>query len=176
MQRFGLSKSKLMAFRQCPRRLWLSVHMPDCVPAEDTNDAVLATGTEVGVIARQGWPGGILIGAPGRAHSLGGGSPPHTRHGEVLAEGKGVPGDWESGGSRLAKRWHDEQEADTRRHRGVSRPNSVKPDTCTERDDVDPTCISVKVGAQYPGRPERVPRGYRRREATGWAFRSQQRP
>ena len=65
MQRFGLSKSKLMAFRQCPRRLWLSVHMPDCVPADDANDAVLATGTEVGVIARQGWPGGILIAPDG---------------------------------------------------------------------------------------------------------------
>jgi hypothetical protein len=37
--------------------------------------------------------------APGRAHSLGGESPLHTRHGEVLAEGKGVLGDWESGGS-----------------------------------------------------------------------------
>lgn len=62
---FGLSKSKLMAFRQCPRRLWLSVHRPDCVPADDTNEAVLATGTDVGVIARQGWPDGILIAPEG---------------------------------------------------------------------------------------------------------------
>ena len=65
---FGLSKSKLMAFRQCPRRLWLSVHMPDCVPEDDANDAVLATGTEVGVIARQGWPDGILIAPDGPLH------------------------------------------------------------------------------------------------------------
>ena len=62
---FGLSKSKLMAFRQCPRRLWLSVHRPDCVPADDTNEAVLATGTDVGIIARQGWPDGILIAPEG---------------------------------------------------------------------------------------------------------------
>ncbi|MHB1512371.1 MAG: DUF2779 domain-containing protein [Acidiferrobacter sp.] len=62
---FGLSKSKLMAFRQCPRRLWLSVHRPDCVPADDTNEAVLATGTDVGVIARQGWPDGLLIAPDG---------------------------------------------------------------------------------------------------------------
>ena len=62
---FGLSKSKLMAFRQCPRRLWLSVHIPDCVPEDDANDAILDTGTEVGVIARQGWPDGILIAPEG---------------------------------------------------------------------------------------------------------------
>ena len=65
MQKFGLSKSKLMAFRQCARRLWLSVHMPDCVPADDANDAVLAAGTDVGVMARQGWPDGILIAPEG---------------------------------------------------------------------------------------------------------------
>jgi hypothetical protein len=39
-----------------------------------------------------------------------------------------------------------------RRHHGVSKQKSVKPDTCTERDDVYPTRISVKVGVQYPGR------------------------
>src|SRR3990167_1054390 len=37
--------------------------------------------------------------APGRAHSLGGESPLHTRQGEVLARGKGVAGDCESEGS-----------------------------------------------------------------------------
>ncbi len=42
----------------------------------------------------------LFICAPGRAHLLGGVSPLHTRHGEVLAEGKGVLGDWESEGSR----------------------------------------------------------------------------
>ena len=41
-----------------------------------------------------------LRGAPGRAHSLGGESPLHSRHGQVLAEGNGVPGDWASEGSR----------------------------------------------------------------------------
>ena len=25
----GLSKSRLQAFRQCPKRLWLAVHRPD---------------------------------------------------------------------------------------------------------------------------------------------------
>ncbi len=54
----------------------------------------------------------------------------------------------------MAKRWSDEQEADTRRHRGVRSPNSLKPDAYTEDDGVDPTDISVKVGAQYPGRSD----------------------
>jgi hypothetical protein len=38
--------------------------------------------------ARKGWVG---IRAPGRAHSLGGVSPLHTRQGEVLAERQGCP-------------------------------------------------------------------------------------
>ena len=33
----------------------------------------------------------------------------------------------------------------------------AKPSTCTERRDVDPTGISVKVSAQYPGRSACVP-------------------
>ena len=48
-------------------------------------------------------------------------------------------------------------EADTRRYSGVRRPISSKPDTCTERCDVDPTGLSVKVGAQYPGRSVDLP-------------------
>ena len=34
----------------------------------------------------------------------------------------------------------------------MSGPIDAKPCTCTERRDVDPTGISVKVSAQYPGR------------------------
>ena len=44
------------------------------------------------------------------------------------------------------------------RHGGVRRLISSKPETCTERRDVDPTGISVKVGASYPGRSAWVPR------------------
>ncbi len=57
----------------------------------------------------------------------------------------------------MAKRWPDEQEADMRRCTGVRWPNSLKPETCTERCGVYPTGISVKVGAQYPGRSDPVP-------------------
>lgn len=47
----------------------------------------------------------------------------------------------------MAKRWPDEQEADTRRRCGVSRPLSAKPNACTEHNGVYPTGISVKVPA-----------------------------
>ena len=101
---------------------------------------------------------GFSFGAPGRAHLLGGGSPLHTRHGEVLAERQGCRGRLRIWRKPKAKRWPDEQEADRRQCSGVSRPISVKPDTCTERCAVYPTGISVKVSASYPGRSEALPR------------------
>ncbi len=42
----------------------------------------------------------FFYGAPGMAHSLGGENPLHGRHGQVLAEGDGFPGDRGSEGSR----------------------------------------------------------------------------
>jgi hypothetical protein len=53
------------------------------------------------------------MGAPGRAHLLGGESPLLAWQGEELARGKGFAGDCESEGSPMAKRWPDEQEADS---------------------------------------------------------------
>lgn len=68
----------------------------------------------------------------------------------------------------MAKRWPDEQEADMRRRIGVRWRYSLKPETCTERYDVDPTGISVKVGASYPGRSDCGARkGYRPPEGDG---------
>jgi hypothetical protein len=49
----------------------------------------------------------------------------------------------------------------------MSGQKSVKSDTCTEHDDVDPTRISVKEGAQYPGRSDGVPLCYRHRKVSG---------
>jgi hypothetical protein len=65
---------------------------------------------------------GGCFGAPGRAHSLGGGSPLLARQGEELAERQGCSGRLELWRKLKAKRWPDEQETDTRRHGGVSRP------------------------------------------------------
>ena len=101
--------------------------------------------------------GAVFIGAPGRAHLLGGESPLLARQGEELAERQGCSGRLEIWRKPKAKRWPDEQEADMRRRSGVRCPISSKPETCTERYDVDPTGISVKVGAQYPGRSACVP-------------------
>src|SRR5579864_2427214 len=55
---------------------------------------------------------GLPICAPGRAHSLGGESPLHTRQGEVLAERQRCPSRDGIGRKLQAKRWPDEQEAD----------------------------------------------------------------
>ena len=55
----------------------------------------------------------------------------------------------------------------------MSRQTSAKPDSCTERGDVDPTRTSVKVSAQYPGRSGGVRLCYEDREVLGGAVRSQ---
>jgi hypothetical protein len=48
-----LSKSKLLAFRQCPKRLWLEVHRPDLREDSSATQASFTVGHQVGDIARQ---------------------------------------------------------------------------------------------------------------------------
>jgi len=48
----SLSKSKLMAFRQCSKRLWLEVHHPELKQDSDGVQARFAVGDQVGEIAR----------------------------------------------------------------------------------------------------------------------------
>ena len=48
-----LSKSKLLAYRQCPKRLWLEVHQPEAREDSSATQASFATGHQVGDIARQ---------------------------------------------------------------------------------------------------------------------------
>ena len=48
-----LSKSKLIAFRQCPRRVWLEVHRPDLKADSAATQASYEIGYSVGDIARQ---------------------------------------------------------------------------------------------------------------------------
>ena len=48
-----LSKSKLLAFRQCPKRLWLEIHAPQLRQDSGATLANYATGHQVGDIARQ---------------------------------------------------------------------------------------------------------------------------
>ena len=59
--RFGLSKSRILLHRQCPKRLWLKVHRPELEEVDDSNQARFDTGTYVGELARQLYPDGILI-------------------------------------------------------------------------------------------------------------------
>lgn len=47
-----LSKSKLIAFRQCPKRLWLEIHRPE-LRDDSGAEAVFRIGNEVGEVARR---------------------------------------------------------------------------------------------------------------------------
>ena len=48
----NFSKSKLISFLQCPRRLWLEIHRPE-LRDDSASEAVFATGNQVGEIARR---------------------------------------------------------------------------------------------------------------------------
>ncbi|GBE49221.1 MAG TPA: DUF2779 domain-containing protein [Chromatiales bacterium] len=56
-----LSKIKLLAHRQCSKRLWLETYRPERAGAEDGAEARMQVGLEVGEIARSLHPGGVLI-------------------------------------------------------------------------------------------------------------------
>lgn len=49
----SLSKSKLLAFRQCPKRLWLEVHRPELRQDSVRTMASFAVGHDVGALARR---------------------------------------------------------------------------------------------------------------------------
>ncbi len=49
----ALSKTKLLAYRQCPKRLWLEIHQPSLRVDSANTIASFATGNQVGDIARQ---------------------------------------------------------------------------------------------------------------------------
>lgn len=48
-----LSKSKLIAYRQCPKRLWLEVHQPHLRVDSKATQAIFKTGHEVGEMAQR---------------------------------------------------------------------------------------------------------------------------
>lgn len=57
----GLSKSRIIQHRQCPKRLWLSVNRPELEEETAAVKARLSAGNNVGEVARGLHPGGILI-------------------------------------------------------------------------------------------------------------------
>ncbi|WP_421849199.1 DUF2779 domain-containing protein [Novosphingobium sp.] len=62
-RRFGLSKSKISLFEQCPKRLWLSVHRPELAEESDRVRASFAAGHVVGEFACRLRPDGIMVDA-----------------------------------------------------------------------------------------------------------------
>jgi len=82
----NLSKSKIIAYRQCPKRLWLEIHKPD-LRDDSASQAVFAVGNQVGEIARGIYDPDqtgvtIDIGELGHDEAL-------ARSATLLAEGKG---------------------------------------------------------------------------------------
>src|SRR3954447_26436590 len=80
----SLSKSKIMACRQCPKRLWLEIHRPELQEYSEGADSAFATGRAVGEIARK------LYDAKGRGTTIhieeeGGTAPAIARTRELLA-------------------------------------------------------------------------------------------
>lgn len=60
-KRHGLSKSRLLQHRQCPKRLWLNVHRPELEEIDDSNQTRSDAGTYVGEVAQRLYPDGVLI-------------------------------------------------------------------------------------------------------------------
>ncbi len=57
-----LSKSKFLAGHQCPKRLWLEVNQPDLAPPPSpTQQRIFDQGHEVGELAQDRFPDGLLI-------------------------------------------------------------------------------------------------------------------
>jgi hypothetical protein len=91
-----LSKSKLLSWLQCPKRLWLEVHHEQVALPDELAERRFTIGHNVGEVARRLQPGGVLIGSPenpGEALKqtsarIEGGSPllfePAFQHGGVL--------------------------------------------------------------------------------------------
>ena len=57
----GLSKSRILAWKQCPKRLWLQINQPDLANWGDAQSVRMETGNTVGEVARDLWPDGVLI-------------------------------------------------------------------------------------------------------------------
>ena len=66
-----LSKSRYLGGLQCDKRLYLETHAPDlATPPDEATRAILDMGTEIGVLARSRFPGGVLVEAGYRQTQL----------------------------------------------------------------------------------------------------------
>lgn len=66
-----LSKSRYLGGLQCDKRLYLETHAPNlATPPDEATRAILDMGTEIGVLARSRFPGGVLVEAGYRQTQL----------------------------------------------------------------------------------------------------------
>ena len=65
-----LSKSKIIAHRQCPKRLWLQINRPELIQISPATQVRFDEGNKVGDIARQNHPGGVFIETLNRAEAI----------------------------------------------------------------------------------------------------------
>jgi hypothetical protein len=56
-----ISKSRYVAGVQCLKRLHLQVHQPELAVIGDNARAIMDQGTDVGMLARNAFPGGVLV-------------------------------------------------------------------------------------------------------------------
>lgn len=61
IRQFGLSKSKITSFEQCPKRLWLQVHRAELAELDPSAEARFAAGHAVGDAACSLCAGGVMI-------------------------------------------------------------------------------------------------------------------
>ena len=57
----GLSKSKILSYRQCPKRLWLEKRMPEVAEISEASERAFAVGHAVGAAAQSLLPDGVLV-------------------------------------------------------------------------------------------------------------------
>ena len=60
-EKIHLSKSRIMIGLQCPKRLWWEVNPPEEMPRDEAREFIYNQGHMVGQVARELYPGGILI-------------------------------------------------------------------------------------------------------------------
>lgn len=65
MRAFGLSKSKITAFEQCEKRLWLATHRADLAQQDEGAEGRFAMGHQVGAVACALLPDGVMVEATG---------------------------------------------------------------------------------------------------------------
>lgn len=66
----GLSKTRILNHRQCPKRLWLEANRPELAEVDASMQARFDTGNQVGELARALYPDGVLIDEPNLTKAL----------------------------------------------------------------------------------------------------------